>query len=184
VQKAPEVKKSRAKAPPANDTAEVEKKKTLEHSDEKRDPGATHTRRPLREAVSEAKGIPEPGATFTRKQLREAVSEAKQTIDPGATFTRKQLREAVSEAKRITDPGATQTRRPLQAVAEAKQAELDLLKGYEADLKTAVLERDQRIHALQLQLVALHREAKTAGALRTEVKELRAALAKAEKKLR
>jgi chemosensory pili system protein ChpA (sensor histidine kinase/response regulator) len=118
-QKPAEVKKSRAKAPAANDTADAEKKKTPERSDGKRDPGATHT----------------------RKQLREAVSEAKQT-------------------------------------------ELELLERSEADLKTVVQERDQRIRALQLQMVALHKEAKMVAALWAEVQELRAALAKSEKKSR
>jgi hypothetical protein len=207
-QKLPEVKKSRAEAPAAKYTAEAEKQKTPERSDGKRDPGATHTRKQLREAVSEAKQTAEPGATHTRKQLREAVSEAKRTAEPGATHTRKQLREAVSEAKRTAEPGATHTRKQLrEAVSEAKQAaavpvaaeisppvapqavsgtlsELELLKRTEAGLMILVRERDQRIHALQLQMVALHKEAKMVAALRAEVEELRAALAKLEKKFR
>jgi chemosensory pili system protein ChpA (sensor histidine kinase/response regulator) len=230
-QKPPEVKKSQAKAPAAKGTAEAEKKTTPERADGRSDPGATHTRKQLREAVSEAKRttaepgttytrkqlreavseakqIAEPGATFTRKQLREAVSEAKRVVDPGVTFTRKQLRDAVSEAKRVVDPGVTFTRKQLrEAVSEAKRttaipvaaeipppvtprpvsgtlSELDLLRQSEAGLTAVVQERDQRIRTLQMQMVALHKDAKLATELRAEVKELRAALAKLEKKSR
>jgi hypothetical protein len=63
-------------------------------------------------------------------------------------------------------------------------SELELLKRTEAGLMILVRERDQRIHALQLQMVALHKEAKMVAALRAEVEELRAALAKLEKKFR
>ena len=50
--------------------------------------------------------------------------------------------------------------------------------AWKADLE----ERDQRIRNLQAQLVALHREAREAAALRIEVTTLRALLAKAEAK--
>lgn len=185
-QKPPEVKKSPAKEPVAKDTAEAEKKKTPERSDGKRDPGATHTRKQLREAVGEAKQVAEPGVTFTRKQLREAVSEAKRVVDPGVTFTRKQLREAVSEAKRSTAmpvAAAIPTPAAPRPVSGAP-GELELLRRSEAELRIAVQERDQRIRTLQMQMVALHKDAKMAAELRAEVKELRAALAKLEKKSR
>ncbi len=206
-QKTLEVKKSQAKAPVAKDATEAEKQK--ERAVAKRDPGATQTRKQVREAVSEAKRtVSDPGATQTRKQLREAVSEAKQIAEPGMTFTRKQLQEAVSEAKQVVDPGVTFTRKQLRdAVSEAKRttalpieaatsqliapqpvsralSELELLKRSEAGLTVVVQERDKRIRTLQMQMVALHKDAKLVSALRAEVKELRAALAKLEKKSR
>ena len=185
-QKPPEVKRSQAKAPAAKDTAGAEKKKTPEGFAGKVDPGATHTRKPLREAVSEAKQMADPGVTFTRKQLREAVSEAKRVIDPGVTFTRKQLRDAVSEAKRTTAmPVAATISQPVAPrPVSGALSELELLRRSEAGLTAVVQERDQRIRTLQMQMVALHKDAKLVTALRAEVKELRATLAKSEKKSR
>jgi chemosensory pili system protein ChpA (sensor histidine kinase/response regulator) len=229
-QRPPEVKKGPAKAPAVKDIAAAQKMTTPERADGRSDPGATHTRRQLREAVSESRRTAEPGTTHTRKQLREAVSEAKRTAEPGTThtrkqlreavgeakqmaepgvtFTRKQLREAVNEAKRVVDPGVTFTRKQLrEAVSEAKRttaipvaaeipqllaarpvsrtlSELELLRQSEAGLTAVVQERDQRIRTLQMQMVALHKDAKLVTELRAEVKELRAALAKLDKKYR
>jgi chemosensory pili system protein ChpA (sensor histidine kinase/response regulator) len=201
-QKPPEPKKVPPKAPAAKEIAAPEKSKAPERAE----PGTTHTRRQLREAVGEAKRTAEPGTTHTRKQLREAVGEAKKVVDPGMTFTRKQLREAVSEAKKVVDPGVTFTRKQLRdAVSEAKRTtalpaagaipppvaprpvsgapgELELLRRSEAELTAVVHEREQRIRTLQMQMVQLHKEAKAAADLRAEVKELRAALAKLERK--
>ena len=185
-QKPPEVKISPAKASAAKDTAAAKGQKAAEPSDAKRDPRTTHTRKPLREAVSETKQIAEPGLTFTRKQLREAVSEAKRVVDPSLTFTRKQLRDAVSEAKRTTAmPAAATTLPPAnQQPVSGALSELELLRRSEAGLTAVVQERDQRIRTLQMQMVALHKDAKLLPELRAEIKELRAALAKLEKKSR
>jgi hypothetical protein len=136
--------------------------------------------------VGEAKRVVDPGVTFTRKQLREAVSEAKRVVDPGVTFTRKQLREAVSEAKRtIAIPVAAEILQPVAPQpASGAPSELELLRRSEAGLTAVVQERDQRIRTLQMQMVALHKDAKLVTELRAEIKELRAALAKFEKKSR
>ena len=136
--------------------------------------------------MGETKKIAEPGLTFTRKQLREAVSEAKRVVDPGLTVTRKQLREAVSEAKRTIAMPVPDTPSPPanpQAVSRAL-SELELLRQSEAGLTAVVQERDRRIRTLQMQMVALHKDTKLLPALRAEIKELRAALAKLEKKSR
>ena len=185
-QKPPEAKISPAKASVPKETAAAEEQKAPEPSAGKRDPRATHTRKQLREAVGETKKIAEPGLTFTRKQLREAVSEAKRVVDPGLTVTRKQLREAVSEAKRtIAMPVPATAPPPVnpQAVSRAL-SELELLRQSEAGLTAVVQERDRRIRTLQMQMVALHKDAKLLPELRAEIKELRAALAKLEKKSR
>ena len=54
-------------------------------------------------------------------------------------------------------------------------------KQSEAQLKSVIEARDQRIRAMQTQLVALHKMTKNVTALKAELKELRTALASAEK---
>ncbi len=61
--------------------------------------------------------------------------------------------------------------------------DIERLTQSEAGLKTALEERDQRIRKLQAQMVALHKEAQKVAALKAELKELRTALANAEKKV-
>ncbi|MEO8383934.1 MAG: hypothetical protein ABI583_01730 [Betaproteobacteria bacterium] len=53
-----------------------------------------------------------------------------------------------------------------------------------AELTVSLQERNQRIRILQTQMVALHREARDAVALRVEIRKLRSLLAKAEAKPR
>ena len=57
---------------------------------------------------------------------------------------------------------------------------IELLVDSTATLRADLEVRDQRIRSLQAQMVALHREARDAAGLRTEVKKLRALLATAE----
>jgi hypothetical protein len=71
---------------------------------------------------------------------------------------------------------------PRAGHASIAAGELEQLRRAEAGLKIGIEERDQRIRALQIQMVALHREARKAAALKAELKDLRAALAHAEKK--
>ncbi len=72
--------------------------------------------------------------------------------------------------------------RPLQT--STATTELERLAESVAELKTNIEERDQRIRSLQAQMVSLHREAREAVALRTELKKLRTLLARAEAKPR
>ena len=69
----------------------------------------------------------------------------------------------------------------LDPTPSAAADELERLRNSEAQLKSVIEERDQRIRAMQMQLVALHKMTKNVTALKAELKELRAALAKVEK---
>ncbi len=71
---------------------------------------------------------------------------------------------------------STHASAPATAPATAAPNEIERLTA-------ALAERDQRIRALQTQMVALHKEAQHVAALKAELKELRAALAIVEKKV-
>ena len=70
---------------------------------------------------------------------------------------------------------------PLDVTSSGTADELVRLRQSEAQLKSVIEERDQRIRAMQTQLVALHKMTKNVTALKAELKELRTALASAEK---
>lgn len=89
----------------------------------------------------------------------------------------------VEVAEAVAEPAVALAASPAAEQRSNAPDELERLTQSEAELKTTVEERDKRIRALQAQMVALHKEARKVTALKAELKELRAALAVAEKKV-
>lgn len=169
-------KKSAAKAGTGKaETARKEPEKPRVDEKPAPPPTATHTRRP-----AEAKPAPSPTATHTRRPV-----EAKQEKPATATHTRRPgtARQAEPEASAAPEKAQTVVEAAVAPRATtADQGEVELLRKSEAKLKIEVHERDQRIRALQAQMVALHGEAKKVTKLEAELKAARAALTKALRK--
>ncbi len=117
-----------------------------------------------------------PRATVTAQEPESLVSGAQIKSAPRliSLETQPDVPVRSEQATIVTPSVAVETEKTTNGIEQlAKPA-----SAWKADLE----ERDQRIRNLQAQLVALHREAREAAALRIEVTKLRTLLANAEAK--